>query len=101
MPTTIVLSQAALTGDSVRFLATIRDFSGNLTDPVSTGCAITNIDGSVTVATLAPVRDSAGQWHADWQVPSNQALGDYVVDFFGTLGTQTHHARARFKVQYA
>ncbi len=102
MPQEVVfLDVATFVGDTTRFLATVRDFAGNLSDPTSAGFIVYDQLKTV-VASLSAVKDSTGQYHTDWPIPMNQVPGWYIVEFFGQFSpTDINRTRARFQIIFA
>lgn len=98
--TSVILDEVAVVGDAVEFLAHVRDFAGNLTDPSSAGFIVTDANKAV-IANLTATKESVGQYKTLWQIPPIQAAGEYHIEFFGVFATDTHRLRRKFSIVYA
>ena len=103
MPTSIILSPAALTNDTVRFLATVRDFNGVLTDPGTPQWTVYQGNPPFVFAgPFSAVRDAVGQYHLDYLIPASAApLSAYFIEFTGSIAGEQSTQRARFTVAFA
>ena len=70
-------------GDTIRFKAVFKDKEKVLTDPSSPLVKIYR--GSVLITSLTPVRDSLGEYHVDYTVPSDATTGPYVLEWSGSI----------------
>lgn len=96
----VILEEPVLVGDSVQFLAHVRDFAGNMSDPSSGGFIVYD-SALAVVANLEHIKDSTGNYHADWQCPMGQGIGFYYIEYFGVMEGKVHRRRAQFRVVFA
>lgn len=89
---------AYLPGTDVRSFVTWVDVNGNPVDPSSPTFVAIMPDG--TTATATPLRDSLGQWHADYSIPYPMKSGP-LIERHRSIGSIGQNSTVQKTVQVA
>ena len=84
-------------GNTIYFECVYRNTMGVLTDPDNPSWKITTAQGATAASSDdgGPYKRSDGLWYIFW---TSDDVGDYVLEFSGTIGGHTVKVRRPFKV---
>jgi len=84
-------------GNTIKFTATTKDYSGNLVDVDSIYIKITDKNGNTILDETAMTKTATGTYEYEWDT-SNCSEGYYYYFIYGTHGTAKFKVRAEIQL---